>query len=306
MLCLLCWLRTVSTRAMDLRTTPILASFDAAPPVTLATRSCAVGSAPRASSSSFLFLVRSSCALIFIAAANVSGRRRPADGGGGASGPGVRIARSKPSREDLGGRLRRRRPLTHGRACRLQHARPCHRRRRRSQARAAAPAPAPALPPGKSRRRDMAHRRRTQPDARARPVVAGSAARGARGTRRRSAKPIFFFLCSLKTDAQPRRKSLSLDAARTSTSRSIKTPRQTHDKGAERKHGQEATIACSPSLLPGRTGGGGGGGEKPRVPSLGNGADCHHGETGLQGAGNEEPSAPPLECGASRAAGAAA
>ena len=174
---------------MDLRTTPILASFDAAPPVTLATRSCASSffSSSSVFSSSLLFLVRSSCALIFIAASRMASRPAAACGWGGAGarrGAGARIARSKPSREDLGGRLRRRRPLTHGRACRLQHARPCHSRRRRSQARARAAGAGPGFERAGKRAASQRHgsmRRRTQPDARARPVVAGSAVRGARG-----------------------------------------------------------------------------------------------------------------------------
>ena len=85
---------------MDLRTTPILASFDAAPPVTLATRSCASSffSSSSVFSSSLLFLVRSSCALIFIAAS----RMALAAGGGLRMGGG----RGRVGAHALGSRAR--------------------------------------------------------------------------------------------------------------------------------------------------------------------------------------------------------
>merc|ERR1719450_1760163 len=61
------WLYTVKMRAMDLRTTLILASFEAAPPETLATRSCASSAFISSSSlrSSLEVLERSSKALTF-------------------------------------------------------------------------------------------------------------------------------------------------------------------------------------------------------------------------------------------------
>merc|ERR1719265_1124719 len=63
--CFCFWLYTVRIRATDLRTILIFASFDAAPPATLATRSCESSDFISSSSlrSSLEVFERSSCAL---------------------------------------------------------------------------------------------------------------------------------------------------------------------------------------------------------------------------------------------------
>merc|ERR1719473_1087304 len=68
------WLWTVRIRAIDLRTILILASFDAAPPATFATRNCASSFfiSSRSLSNSFEVLERSSYALTRIVIGNVS------------------------------------------------------------------------------------------------------------------------------------------------------------------------------------------------------------------------------------------